>query len=505
MELKVWVNRQVPLCIFTIPHGLRQPKLRYVCKAMTKNHFRSALGLVPVIYFLTQMVLAPGCANMIPPVGGPKDTLPPVLLKATPQNDIIHFNSKTITLQFDEYIHIEDLQNQLIINPPADRVPDISSKLRTLTIKIKDTLQANTTYSYQFGNSIRDVNENNPLQDFTYTFSTGSYLDSLTLGGKVVNAETGLPDSTLIVLLHVSPDDSAVAKEKPRFVTKVNGKGRFLFTHLPKGGFYLFAMKDEGMKKYTSNKTLFAFHGEPVSSALADTSMELFAFAAEKDTPKAVIKTGQLVPGLRQKVDKALRITASASPASDQDLLSPFTLQFTQPLKLYDSGKLMLTDTNFHPITGYKLHLDTTAKVLAFDYKWKDDEHYCLIVQKGFATDTAGFANARTDTVRFKTKAESEYGSVKISANGLDLKRHPLLQWVENESVVKTTPFAGNKITIPLVKPAMYKLRILYDENQNGIWDTGDYWKKKQPEKVIAIEKAFTIKANWENELEINL
>jgi hypothetical protein len=107
--------------------------------------------------------------------------------------------------------------------------------------------------------------------------------------------------------------------------------------------------------------------------------------------------------------------------------------------------------------------------------------------------------------VLFKTKSEREYGSLKMNFTNLDLSSHPVLQWVEANAVVNTTVLTSNKVSIKLFKPGEYVLRILYDANQNGKWDTGDYWKKMQPEVVLAIEQKFSIKAGWENEFDIEL
>jgi hypothetical protein len=448
-------------------------------------------------------LLLPGCANIIPPTGGLKDTLAPVLIKHDPPNGTTRFNEKSITLQFDEYVTLDDLQNQLIINPPAEIQPDISARLRTITIKIKDTLQPNTTYSYRFGNAIQDVNESNPIKNYSYVFSTGSYIDSLTLSGVVYNAETGLPDSTMIIMLQKSADDSAVAKEKPQYLTRPNGKGQFLFENLPAGVFYLFALKDEGMRLYSSNRTAFAFWGAPVYTLLPNDSILLRSFIAEKDDPNKAIPTEG--DANKKKEEKVLRITPSASITQSQDLLAPFFFNFSVPVKTYDSTKLSFTDTNNVPVKNFQLALDTTALRLKVSTPWKDNQYYRFIYQRNFATDSLGKGNNRADTVVFKTKAESDYGAVKLSFSGLNMARNPLLQWVENDKVVLTTQITGSKLNIALLKPGEYKLRMLYDTNKNGRWDTGDYWKKIQPEMVIAIDQKVSIRPNWESEYEINL
>lgn len=451
------------------------------------------------------MSLVTSCANMVPPTGGPKDTIPPVLIRANPDNGTTNFdpNRKTITLQFNEYVQLANLQTELFINPPPERSPEITGKLRNITIKLRDSLQANTTYVLQFGNAIQDINESNPFKDFTYAFSTGPHLDSLTLNGQVFDAQTGMPDSTLIILLHTSSDDSAVAKEKPRFATRPDGKGMFQFGFLPAGRFYLFALKDEGVKRYTSPQTMFAYYDRPVESGMPDSVFTLRAFVAEPEAPpkpKAVETPGTG----RKRDDKALRVSTSAS-GGQVDLLDTLDLQFSQPVRIYDSLKLRLTDSNFTDLAGYRLQMDTTLRSMRFLYPWKPAEAYRLIIQRGFATDTTGAINPSSDTLALKAKKESEYGSVKVKVTGIDLARKPVLQWVQSGQVVKSFALPNGTWQANLYPPGEYRLRILYDDNGNGKWDTGDFWTKRQPEMILAIDRTFTVKPNWENEFEIAL
>ena len=135
------------------------------------------------LYFLLILLvfkilsLSSGCANIIPPTGGPRDTLPPVLLQATPKDSTLNFKEKRISLYFNEYIDLQNLQENLIVSPTTKNTPIVEGKLHTVTIRIKDTLDANTTYSLNFGRAIRDINEGNEFKNFTYIFSTGSTID----------------------------------------------------------------------------------------------------------------------------------------------------------------------------------------------------------------------------------------------------------------------------------------------------------------------------------------
>src|ERR1700743_1545927 len=162
---------------------------------------------------LLGLISSPGCANIIPPNGGPKDTIPPRLVSALPVDSVRHFAEKKIVLNFNEYIDGKDLRTELIVSPVPKVDPIIDAKLKVITIRIKDTLQPNTTYSLNFGKGIKDVNEGNVFRNFTYVFSTGDTLDKAELTGNVLIANTGKADSSLVVMLHTSFDDSAVIKD----------------------------------------------------------------------------------------------------------------------------------------------------------------------------------------------------------------------------------------------------------------------------------------------------
>lgn len=471
---------------------------------MSKSFFNyMGSGLILLLFAAFSAGLT-GCANIQSPMGGPRDSLPPKLIKASPAENAVNFSGHTIRFEFDEFVQLDNASQNLLINPSADNYPIVQSKLRTVTIKIKDTLQPNTTYTYNFGNAIKDVNENNAFKDFSYSFSTGAYIDSLTLDGLVLNAETGLPDSTLIVILHSQTDDSAVAKEKPRFITRLDGKGTFHFDHLPADSFSIFAIKDEALRRYSSNSIPFAFLNRRVSTRVPDSLITLRFFTGEKEPEKRPASTNT---GGKKKTEEKLRYTTSLE-GSEQDILSPLSLMFSKPVDTVDFSKMILTDTLFQPLGDYKWIKDandTTGKTYQLKLNWKDDFHYQLLLSKGFATDTSGTAYAKTDTLVFKTKPESQYGSVKIKFKGLEISQHPLLQWILNEKVIESIPLTSSEYRVKLFRPGQYRLRIVQDANQNGVWDTGNYWKKLQPEMVTAVEQLLNVKANWENEFDVNL
>lgn len=444
-------------------------------------------------------ILGSGCAQIGMPLGGPRDTIPPVLLKSVPPNDMLHFTSNRATFTFDEYVHIQDVQKNLVVNPVPKIVPNVTSKLRTVSIKIRDTLQPNTTYSFEFGNSIQDINENNPLRNFTYVFSTGDYIDSLQLQGKVVIAETGKSDSTLMVLLYKNLDDSAVYKEKPQYVANLDSLGRYHFKYLASGTYHLFALKDEsGQKMYNNPSQLFAFADSAIHITNDVQPVELFAYAEKENTkPPASPSSNTKNP------EKLLKFTTSIAGGS-QDLLTPLTLTFLTPLKDFDSSKIKLSDTLFNSIAA-AISLDTTKKIITVKTSWTEDTHYRLEIDKDFAVDTLGDELKNADTISFKTKREGEYGSLKLNFSNLGKIKHPVLQFVKNNEVVDSFKISSPTFNIKLFNPGDYEIRILDDENENGTWDAGSYHLRKQPEKAISIPKKIGIRADWDNEYDILL
>ena len=443
-------------------------------------------------------ILGSGCAQIAAPTGGVRDTIPPVLLNANPPNHTLNFKGNRITLTYDEYVQLQKLQENLLVSPTPKITPNVESKLRTVTVRIRDTLEPNTTYRFDLGNSIADYNEGNEVKNFSYIFSTGPYIDSLTFSGNVQLAETGKVDTTLLVFLYKDLDDSAVMKHKPRYITRVNAAGDFTFRNLPPGVYNVYALQDQsGQKVYNNREELFAFADTTVHVADSTNVVKLFAYAEEKPKPKPVATT-------TNAADKKLKYKTSIE-GDRQDLLTPLTIEFNHLLKNFDSLKIQLTDMLFNQYKNITVTLDTTRKKVTVQNSWLDNSDYRLIISKNFATDTSGVGLLKPDTIKFKTKKESDYGSIKLNFKNLEKFKNPVLQFVSNNEVVKSYPLTSAVWSAKLFNPGDYELRILEDANENGVWDPGNYHLKSQPEKAYAIPQKLNIKANWDNERDIIL
>ena len=472
---------------------------------MKKIGSASSLCLLLLILPLFGAWLMMGaCANVIPPAGGPRDSLPPVLVIASPKDSALNIQPKNITLTFNEFVTVSDIFKYLIVNPEMINQPQVDYKLRNVTIKIKDSLRSNTTYSFQFGEAIRDVNESNIARNFTYTFSTGAHLDTLSYRGKVIQAENGKIDSTLWVILHKNLSDTAVFKLKPPYSTKLNGKGEFNFNFLPNDSFQVFVVNSAFNKKYDDSTQLFAFLPGKIipGKGKPDT---LYAYRALEPKPTSSSGAQPAVKAVINKDDKRLRYSTSLDNGK-QDLLKPFQIKLQRSIQQIDTSAIVLCDTFFRPISGSSFLIDSSQKTITLQYPFKEKQTFLLLLKKDAISDSLGGTLVRADTIKIGMKKQEDYGSIRIKFINLNLSKRPVLQIFEGDKFIDAFPITTPEWKKNLFYPGNYELRLLYDTNGNGKWDTGQYpGNKKLPEIVWLIPKELSVRAGWDNEMDIQL
>ncbi len=189
------------------------------------------------------------CAQEAMPVGGKKDVTPPSVVQAIPPNGSPGFTGKKFELKFSEFVVLDKINEQLLISPTVKEKPDFHLKGKKLTVKFKEDLRPNTTYSVYFGDAIKDLTEGNPLHNYSYIFSTGDHVDSLSLSGKVVNAFDLQPSDGVMVMLYrhgndTIPFDSLPLQVPPYYLSKTDKNGKFAFAGLANDDYLVFALKD---------------------------------------------------------------------------------------------------------------------------------------------------------------------------------------------------------------------------------------------------------------------
>jgi hypothetical protein len=467
-----------------------------------KRLFTRGLCWAPLVIGFYTAIQMSACANIVPPTGGPRDSIAPYLLVAKPKDSAINIQPKEIWVGFSEYINISSIQENLIVSPSLKNTPLIDAKLNVLKISIKDTLAANTTYSLQFGNAIKDVNEGNIAKNFTYVFSTGDHLDTGTFKGTVKLAETGKVDSSLIVVLHPTDNDSAIFKNKPLYYTRINGKGHFEFKFLPYKKFNVFVIPNDYNKKYDDSTKLFAFSNEAININNTTDTLSLYAFEAAKRIEKKKSASGT-VKSIK-KNSALLKYTRSLE-GSEQDLLHELALNFETPVTLNDSFPIQLCDTLNKPLNDYSVSVDSANKQkIIINNEWTAKAKYHLLVPQHSIKDSLGNFLLKSDTVVFRAKSKEVYGSCIIRFNGYQGLNHPVLLLTQDDKIKFSYPIIQNLLNIEQLPAGDFELKILEDENNNGRWDTGKYGTRKlQPEKVTLLTQKLNIKASWDNELNL--
>lgn len=321
-----------------------------------------------LIVFLSLVIL--NCANRGTPQGGPKDETPPEIIKSIPENYSINFKENEITIYFDEFIKIKDLRKQLIISPPMETQPDITplgSANKYITIKINDTLQPNTTYAFNFGNSITDNNEGNPYPYYRYVFSTGDYIDSLSVSGSITDAfkkETETFVSVALYEVDSTFTDSIVYKETPKYITNtLDSLTTFSIENVKEGKYMLMALKDNnGDNKFQQKTDQIAFY-ESFIDVPTDSIYALRLFSEDLDykAVKPRLISGEKIAFGYEGDYKNMKITMQ-SEVPDEFTHRVTKDEETDTLYYWYKPRLEVDSLNFK-VTNLNFEKDFTARI----------------------------------------------------------------------------------------------------------------------------------------------
>lgn len=512
------------------------------------------------------------CANRGNPDGGPKDISPPNIIKSVPENFSTNFEGKEIKIYFDEYIKITDIQKQLIISPPMNTQPEITplgGASKVITIKIFDTLQPNTTYAFNFGNSITDNNEGNPYLYYRYVLSTGDYIDSLSVKGQIVDALKRKPETFVSVVLYEVDstfNDSIIYKEFPKYVTNtLDSVTTFSIENIKAGKYMLLALKDNnGDNKFQQKSDQIAFY-DTFIDVPTDTlyTLKLFnedvdfnavrptlisgqkiAFGYEGDYKNIAIKLLTETPeGFEYKITKdektdtlyywykpkleidslIFKVTHPSNfdkdftlrtrdmkrdsliiktiPSGNIGYDEPFKIIGTVPFTSFDDSKLSIMDKDSTNI-NFKATFDTINNSYEFDFEKTEDNNYKIQLLPEAYTgffDVKNDSLAKQDTLRLsvRTKKSSDFGYIRFTLN--NVKYPIIMQLTDAKGEVKYEKYSTKPEQLDFfnIDSGKYFIRVIFDTNGNKKYDSGNYLKKTQPERVSHFEMDEEIRSDW--------
>lgn len=519
---------------------------------------------------MCMLLLAIGCAVQQKPQGGPRDTQPPKLLKAVPANMTKNFAAKEIKLDFDEYFKLTNQFQEFVVFPSPDKVPDYKVRGKSLVIELQDTLQKNTTYVINFGKGLTDVNESNVLKNFTYVFSTGDHIDSLSISGNVINNSTQLKEKDATVMLFTLKQDSLLfGKKKPSIFTTTDSAGNFTLSNLKEGVYRIYALKEAAPDKiYNNDNDLIAFTSNPITlnRDTSNVGLKLFKQSPTKlrlverkftndgalsftlnrpltrpsvkiiypeglDRQKIadIVPTGDSITVYSKNMDfDSVRVaffengkpldstslrknrketftrnlnfrfgvssTAELKPGSDLKLYANL------PVETFEQGLITLKEDSNN--VAFTLVKDTgSSKRFTIKHRWKQKAQYALTINESAFTSIYGDKNKK-QLKSFMLATPESFSNLLLTVNVPDTTKSYVVELLNEQKIPLRADVINKKTKLSYLNyyVGKFTLRVVYDGNKNGKWDSGSVADKKQPENMWVYEKTFTLRPNWETE-----
>lgn len=494
------------------------------------------------LLFLIYASLLLGCASIQPLDGGEKDSEPPKILKCYPDSASVYVSTNKFYFEFDEYVKLNNPNNLFIISPAQTINPEFKIKGKQLIIELKDSLLDNTTYSIQFNGGIIDLNEGNPLEQYTYVYSTGSYLDSLQLKFKVTDYRTKKSCSDCKVQLYYSSNDSVILRDKPAYVGFTNDYGVVHLQNLADTSFNVYALQDDNKNFKLENNELISLKTVLKTSNIDTTyPITVFPYQSSLDKPKHHKTTNSISNfvfknSVYQTVTPIIDDSILTSSFLGSDTLSVLhgELQDTTILQL-----LANTDTFTYSIIpnirtiprfkyiersdfGFTLHYNNILDYLNSDtIRFRTDsvfysldsitthnnelylftktsgESYQFFIPKSLLnrTDTSQLL----DTIRYSTLNKV---SLSLVLEEFDEKVPKIIYLNKNSKTLKTLRTSNSKVTLFDLQPGTYTIAIAEDLNKNQVWDTGNPFIGLEPEP-FQVSTDFELRLNWDNQFTI--
>jgi uncharacterized protein (DUF2141 family) len=195
------------------------------------------------------------CAKMGQPDGGWYDETPPAIVRTSPADQGVNIKAKKINIYFNEYIQVDNPTEKVVISPPQIEQAEIKPSGKKIEVELKDSLKPNTTYTIDFSDAISDNNENNPLGNYTFTFSTGDHIDTMQVAGYVLNAENLEPIKGILVGLYNNLSDTIFTKEPMLRVSRTDSRGHFVIKGVAPGDYRIYALQDADNNYYFNQKS----------------------------------------------------------------------------------------------------------------------------------------------------------------------------------------------------------------------------------------------------------
>lgn len=515
-------------------------------------------------YFIycTCIFLIFGCAQFVPPTGGPTDKTAPKLLNSIPSNKTKNFQGNTISMDFDEYIDITALKQELIIVPDPNILYLIKLKDKNVKLVFEKQFPDSTTFTLNFRNGIKDLSERNPSKNLKIVFSTGPEIDSLTLNGTIMDLHTKLPILDALVGLY-KKDTLPLSKKKPDYFMKTDSSGKFLFENIKADRYFVMSFTDKNQNLIFDQKNEnIGFIKDTVivnKNTVIDT-LEIYpANYTKNKIKKNISRENEFIIQLDKPTKSATISLDDSSIVSNYDKLNLNFFKLKQTKKDTLLANIILIDSlNISDTISQKIYFSnpskTKRKIQSFPINStiKNNQEITRTTTYNFTfqypitrfdsskaifkTDTVisekpkyTWINKNTLIVEVNTKARENtqltfpsniFENYKGDTNSLFSIKNPILnnddlgsiegstitytgtkiaQLINEDSgIITNTQTFSSKFGFKNIIPGSYFIKIIFDENNNGIWDPGNINTKRLPEKILRTKESIKVRANFE-------
>ncbi|WP_312084116.1 Ig-like domain-containing domain [Epilithonimonas hominis] len=407
-----------------------------------------------LLWLFASLVLV-SCARVGSPIGGDKDTIPPKMVSSNIDTTRINVprDIKELRIDFDEYITLKDINKNLIISPPIKYTKIIPSSMgnKYLQIQWKDTLQANTTYNFNFGNSVVDLNESNPLPYFNFAFSTGEKIDDLFISGTISDAlgsdkNSEGKEKNLVVGLYQAKD-SMDYRQKPYYITKADPDGYFELNYLTPGKYRIVGFDDEnGNSIFDSGKESISFQKESIDLTKSISGLRLKTFASKKliKYKEMAISTGGVLMTFEGNPDKVI-VKAVGDKLSDYKVTHK--LRSDSVKVWFDAGK---ENIGVAVSENLKFSYDTGTKQDTVSVFYKKPAKEDMTVSNPFSNDLAPGSDFRFSSNYIINKIQPE--NWKLESDSISQNFTAKISESDSTQVIVRSDFVVGKkykLTVP--------------------------------------------------------
>lgn len=499
--------------------------------------------------FLIAAVLLSACADIVPLTGGESDAVAPKPVKTVPLSGETNIQPTQIVIEFDEYVVLKEPETTITMSPEVGKITSELNK-RTLTVSWETTLMPETTYILNINGAIKDLNESNDTI-FQVVFSTGQFIDSLSHEGTITSAYSGEFIQNATVCLF--PKDSVPYVNKPTYLTRSDRFGNYRFDYLKDGEYTIFAFLDANKDQKIDATENLAFQTDPIRTKdTVQSALRLFKPKTTSNRLKVSIEKPGLATVSGMNFDEnpllingesveliskfgfdsvliALPVLAESRYVftvgtdtlirqhTPKDRAGSFAIK-TKSSKQWKAGdSLVFTSAEFYrnfDESQFSI-VTATSKTVSYIHEIKNGKLYVMpSTTENFhlhfnKSALSGTANSN-DTISFdfETFLPEKCGNIVIDVTDFDSSWYfELINNMNTElgTIVSKQRSNQEKLNFTNLIPGQYSFRCFKDENGNGIWDSGDYEKKIQPEIMLRYTVAQKVRANWDIEEKLEL